>query len=108
MTSHLPPLAEELCPPHLVHRIVGVLDDVELVVYDAARRSPLLNTEPERLPHVHAGGLDAFALPASELGPEILVQRFLLPLLPNPERLAGFQITHYRQKFIVFAPVDLV
>src|SRR5580700_2746340 len=33
--AHLPPFAEELCPPHFVHRVVGVLDDVELVVYDA-------------------------------------------------------------------------
>jgi hypothetical protein len=56
----------------------------------------------------HTSGLDAFALPASELRPEILVQRLLLPLLPKPQRLASFQITHYRQKFIVFAPVDLV
>src|SRR5256885_7630890 len=56
--AHLSPFAEELCPPHFVHRIVGVLDDVELVVYDAAPRSPLLNTQPERLPHVHASRLD--------------------------------------------------
>src|SRR6266496_6635985 len=82
--AHLPPFTEELRPPHFVHRIVGVLDDVELVVYDAARRSPVLNAEPERIPHVHTGSLDAFALPASELRPEILVQRLLLALLPKP------------------------
>jgi hypothetical protein len=33
---------------------------MELVVDDAARRSPFLNTEPEGLPHVHAGRFDAF------------------------------------------------
>src|ERR1700728_685049 len=77
--AHLPPFAEELCPPHFVHRIVGVLDNVELVVHDATLPSPLLNTEPERLPHVHAGRLDALALPSAELGREILVQRLLLP-----------------------------
>src|SRR5438874_1741285 len=85
-----------------------MLDDVELVIDDAARRSPLLNTQTERLPHVHASRLDAFALPASELRPEILVQRFPLPFLPKPERLAGFQIAHYRQKLVLFPPVDLV
>ncbi len=82
--AHFPAFTEELCPPHLVHRIVGVLDDVELVVYDAACRNPLLNTAPERLPHVHTSGLDALPLPASELRPEVLVQGLLLPLLPKP------------------------
>src|ERR1700733_5284006 len=106
--AHLPPFAEELCPPHFVHRVVGVLDDVELVVYDAALRSPLLNTDPERLPHVHTGRLDALALPSAELGSEVFVQRPLLPLLAKPERLASFQITHYRQKLILLPPVDFV
>jgi hypothetical protein len=82
--AHLFALAEELCSSNLVHRIVGVLEDVELVGYDAASRNPLRHTQPERLPHVHTGGLDAYALPASELRPEVLVQRLLLPLLPKP------------------------
>src|SRR5580658_8445353 len=69
--AHLLPFAEELCPPHLVHRVVGMLDNVELVIYDAAGWSPLLNAQPKRFPHVHAGRRDAFTLPSAELPPEV-------------------------------------
>jgi len=41
--AHLRPFAEELGAPDLVHRVIGVLEDVELVIDDAALRSPLLN-----------------------------------------------------------------
>src|SRR5678815_4667877 len=85
---HLPPFAEKLCPPHLFHCFVSVLDDVEFVIYDPALRSPLLNAEPERFPHVDTGSFDAFALPASQLRAEILIQRLFLPVLPKPQRLA--------------------
>ena len=46
--------------------------------------------------------------PRLQLRPEVLVQRLLLPLLPKPQRLAGFQIAHYRQKLVLLPPVDLI
>lgn len=55
-------LAEKLRFPHFVDGVIGVVDDVELVVPDFALRRPLLNAQPKRLLHVHAGGLNAFAL----------------------------------------------
>src|SRR4029077_351221 len=86
--THLPPFAEELRSPHLVHSVVSVLDDVELVMNDAAYWNPFLHTQPERLPHVHAGRLDASSLTAPNLRSEELVQRLLLPFLAKPQRLA--------------------
>jgi hypothetical protein len=57
------PLTEELRLPHFVYGIVGMLDDVELVVHDLALWRPLLNAQPERFPHVHARRLNPLALP---------------------------------------------
>ena len=59
-------------------------------------------------PGQHTGGLNAFALPTAQFGPEELVQRFLLPLLAEPQRLAGFQVAHHSEKLVVLSPVDLV
>src|SRR5262249_11613352 len=78
--AHLPPFAEELCPPHLVDRIVGVLEDVKLVIDEAASGNPFLHAEAERLPHVHARRLDPFPLPADQLAAKELTHRLLLAL----------------------------
>src|SRR5258707_15517220 len=102
------PLEENLCTPHLIHRVVGVLDDVELVIDDAARGSPLLDAETERLPHIYADRLDAFALPAPQLSSEEFVQRLFLPFLPHPQWLAGLQIAHHGEKLVFLPPVNLV
>ena len=48
--------------PHFIDGLVGVLQDVELVVDDGAVRSPLLNAGRVRLPHVHASRLDPLSL----------------------------------------------
>src|SRR5437763_6862601 len=89
-------------------RVVGVLENVELVINDAASRNPLRHTEPERFPHVHAGRLNAFALTAAQLRSEELVQRFLLPLLAKPQWLAGLQIAHYGKKLVDLPPINLI
>ena len=64
-------------------------EDVELVIDDAAAWSPLLQAEPERLPHVHARRLDPLPLSADQLATKEFVQRLLLPFLAKPQRLAG-------------------
>jgi hypothetical protein len=46
--------AEELCLAHLVHRVVEVLKDVELVIFDPALGYIALPS-PARFPHVDAG-----------------------------------------------------
>src|SRR5262252_7041279 len=106
--AHLPPLAEKLCSPHLIHRVVGVLEDVELVIDYAAPRHPLLQAETKRLPHIYAGRLDAFPLPASQLSSEVFVQRLFLPFPSHPQGLAGFQIAHYSEKLVLLSPVNLI
>jgi hypothetical protein len=94
--------------PDLFYRVVGVLDDMEFVIDDTASRNPLLDTQPKRFPHVHAARFDASALSASQLRSEELVQRLLLPFLAKPQGLAGLQIAHYRKKFVVLPPVNLI
>ncbi len=59
---HPSALAKELGTPHLVDGMIGVLHDVELAVYDPAVRNPLLQAQPEGLPHVHTGRLDTAPL----------------------------------------------
>src|SRR5262249_2539288 len=107
-TPHLAAFAEELRPPHFIHRVVGVLDDVELVIDDAAAWSPLLQAEPERLPHVDARRLDPFPLPADQLATKEIIQRLLLPFPAKPQWLGRLQIAHYREKLALLAPVDFV
>jgi len=48
-----PSFAEELSPPHFIHRLAGMLQDVKLVVDDPARRHPLFQALSERFPLVH-------------------------------------------------------
>jgi hypothetical protein len=74
----------------------------------AASWNPLLHTQPEGFPHSHAGRLDASSLAASQLRSEEFVQRLLLAFLAKPQRLAGLQITHCRQKFIALPAVKLI
>src|SRR5262249_9106331 len=106
--ASLPPATQPPPPPHLVHRVVGVLHDVELVIHDAASGNPLLQAQPERCPHVHAGRLDASPLAASQLRSEELVQRLLLSFLAEPQRLAGLQIAHYGKELVALSPVNLI
>src|SRR6516165_1164257 len=80
-------LPEELRLSHLIDRIIGVLQDMELVVHDLALRHPLFNAFAEWLPHVHTRRLNSFPLPAVQLGTEELVQRLLLSLPAEPQRL---------------------
>jgi hypothetical protein len=42
-----------------------MLHDVEFVIDDLALWRPMLDAQPERLPHVEARCLDALALPAA-------------------------------------------
>jgi hypothetical protein len=87
---------------------MGVLQDVELVVDDLALWHPLLDAQPVRLPHVHTRGLDAAPLPATQLLPEELIQRLLLPLPPKPQRLGSFQVAHHSEKLLFLPHMDLV
>src|ERR1019366_2774909 len=79
------PMAEELRPPHLVDGLIDVLQDVELVIDDLALRRPLLDAQPERLPHVHARRLNPPPLPTPQLATKELIQRLLLPFLAEPQ-----------------------
>src|ERR1700733_15778528 len=54
--------AEELCSPHFVHRLAGMLQNVKLVVDDLALRHPLLQALPKRFPHVHTRGSNRTSL----------------------------------------------
>jgi len=56
--SLLPAFAIKLGAPHFVHRLIGVLHDMELVEDDLALRQPLQNALGEGLPHIHARRLD--------------------------------------------------
>jgi hypothetical protein len=60
-----------------------MLHDVKLVVYDPEVECPLLNAPPIWL-------------------------RFLLAFLAKSQGLAGFQIAHHRQEFLLLAQVDLI
>src|SRR5260370_39790458 len=84
----LGPLPEELRPPHLIDGIVGVLQHVKLVVYDLALGRPLLNAQPEWLPHVHTHRLAPFPLAADRLATKEIAQGLLLPFLTAPHPLA--------------------
>lgn len=65
--SPSPTLAKELRPPHLIDGRVGMLQNLELVVNQAAAKRPLLQTEPAGFPHVQAGGLDPLPLFLAQL-----------------------------------------
>jgi hypothetical protein len=58
-------LTEELGFPYFIDGGVSMLHDVEPVVDDFALRSPVVDAQAERFPHVEAGRRDAFALRAA-------------------------------------------
>lgn len=57
---------------------------------------------------IHAGGCDASALSRRQLRLKELVQGLLLPLPPEPQRLAAIQIAQQRQEFFRLSRVNLV
>src|SRR6266568_1083204 len=82
-----PTLAEEFRTPDFGNGFVGVLHDMELVVDQATLRNPLLQAQTIGLMHVHASGTDGTPLKSAQLLLEELIQRFFLPLPPQPQRL---------------------
>ena len=85
-----------------------MLEDVELVIDDAAPRNPFLQAQAERLPHIDACGLNAFPLATDQLGTKEIIQRLFLPFPAKPQRLGSFQIAHYRKELALLAAIDFV
>src|SRR5580700_8491050 len=100
--------AEELGPPHFVHRLAGMLQNVKLVVDDPALRHPLLQALPKRFPHVHARGSNRTSLKRTQVFREELVQRLFLPLPSKPQRFSRLQIAHHCEEFLFLPQMDLV
>src|SRR5712691_9938420 len=103
-----PTLAEEFRAPNLGNGFVGVLHDMELVVDQATLRNPLLQAQPIGLMHVHASGTNRTPLKSAQLFLEELIQRFLLPFPPEPQRLTRFQIAHHREELLLLPQIDLI
>src|SRR6202167_5418478 len=101
-------LAEEFRAPNLGHRFVGMLHDVELVVDQATLRNPLLQAQTIGLMHVHTSGPNRTPLKRAELLLEELIQRFLLPFPPEPQRLSCFQIAYHREKLLFLPQIDFI
>src|SRR5271157_5347381 len=80
----------------------------QLVIDDAALGQPLLDTLPERIPHIHAGGLDSAALEGTQPLLEELIEGLFLPVLSEPQRLGGIQIAHHGDELLLLAQVNLV
>src|SRR5882672_11059546 len=78
--------AEELGPPHFVHRLARMLQNVKLVVDDPALRHPLFQALPKRFPHVHTRRSNRTALNPTQVTLEAFVQRVVLPHPHVPER----------------------
>ena len=100
--------AEELCPPHFVHRLAGMLQNVKLVVHDPALRYPLLQALPKRFPHVHTRRSNRTSLKRTQMFLEELVQRLFLPLSAEPQWFPRLQIAHHRQKLLLLPQIDLI
>src|ERR1700679_2742359 len=100
--------AEELGPPHFVHRLAGMLQNVKLVVDDPALRHPLLQALPERFPHVDTRRSNRTSLKRTQVFLEELVQRLFLPLPSEPQRFSRLQIAHHREEFLLLPQMDLV
>jgi hypothetical protein len=83
-TAHAPTFAKELRSAHFIDGFVGVLQNVEFVVHDAAVRGPLFDTVGERPPHIHASRRNALPLAFLQFGSKKLIQRFLLAILSEP------------------------
>src|ERR1700689_4501917 len=88
--------AEKLGPPHFVHRLAGMLQNVKLVVDDPALRHPLFQALPKRFPHIHTGRSNRTSLKRTQMFLEELVQRLFLPLSAEPQWFPRLQIAHHR------------
>jgi len=66
------------------------------------------NAVSEWAPHIHAHRLDALPLGFTQLCSEKLIERFLLAILPEPQRLAGLQVADHGDELHLLAEVDLV
>src|SRR5262249_42235823 len=93
---------------HFVHGRVGMLQNVKLVVHDAALRRPLLDAQSIRLPHIHADSLDALPLKRAKLFTEEFVQGFLFALPSKPQSLARIQVAYHRKELLFLSQMDLV
>jgi hypothetical protein len=81
---------------------------VKLVEHDPAVRSPLFNAVGERPPHIHASRLNALPLAFLQLRSKKLIQRFLLAILPEPQRLAALQVANHGDELHLLAEVNLI
>jgi hypothetical protein len=76
-TAHAPTFPKELRSAHFADGFVGVLQNVEFVVHDAAVRSLWFDTVGERPPHIHASRRNALPLTFLQRGSKKRIQRFL-------------------------------
>jgi hypothetical protein len=60
-------------------------------------------TEPEGLAHINTGSRDPHSLAGLQLAHKEFVERFFLPLRPEPQRLSSVQITHHRNELLLLA-----
>jgi hypothetical protein len=86
-TAHASAFAKELCSAHFIDGFIGMLQNVEFVVDNAAVGGPLLNAIGERPPHSYTSGLNSFPLSGTQLGSEKLIEGFLLAILAEPQGL---------------------
>src|SRR5580692_9802643 len=100
--------AEELSPPHFVHRLARMLQNVKLVVDDPALRHPLFQALPKRFPHVHTRRSNRTSLKRTQMFLEEFVQRLFLPLPSEPQRLPRFQIAHHCEELLLLPQMDLI
>jgi len=98
--------AEELGLADLVNRRIGVLHDGELVTDDPAVGQPLGDALLERLPHVDTGVLHSSALKGTQSLGEGPIERLVLALGAEPERLADAQIAHHGDELLLLAQKD--
>src|ERR1700739_1675588 len=94
--------------PYLVHGRVGVLHDMEFVIDDSAFGQPLLDTLPERIPHIYTGGLNRATLEGTQPLLKELIEGVFLSVLSEPHRLAGIKIAHHGDELLLLAQVNLV
>src|SRR5580658_3018464 len=58
--------------------------------------------------HVHASGTNRAPLKRTQLLLEELIQRFLLPFPPEPQRLSCFQIAYHRENLLFLPQIDFI
>jgi hypothetical protein len=101
-------LRKKFRPAHFIDGLVGVLHDVELVIDNAAPRSPLLYAPPEGLPHIHARCRDSRSLTSAQFGLEEFIQGFFLPVPAEPDWLAALQIAHNGDELLLLAQMNFI